>query len=258
MVKGLFDGQTDGPGVGLRPPPPSDGQTDGPGVGLRPPPPSDGQTDGPGGGLRPPSPSLTFPLEQLEPSAPPPGDTHQQILARAASEGERILDRARAQGYAEGHERGLQDGLAEITAATQALAQAVAGVQELRGQTAEQIERDAVELALALAAKIIAGTLELQPERVLDVVRGALRRVGERHRIAVLVDPADFEIVSGALPELQLQLGAIESCDVQADRRVGRGGAIVRTAEGEIDVTVQTQLERAQELALTALHAQEA
>ena len=30
-------------------------------------------------------------------------------------------------------------------------------------------------------------------------------------------------------------LGGIESCDVQAERRVSRGGAVVRTAEGEVD-----------------------
>jgi flagellar assembly protein FliH len=191
-----------------------------------------------------------FSFEQLEPSPPLPRDAHQQILARAASEGERILDRARAKGYAEGHEKGLQDGLAETTAAALALGEALRGVQELRQQAADEMERDAVELALALAGKILAGTLEVEPERVLEVVRGALRRVAERRRITVLVDPDDIDVVSGALADLQVQAGGIELCDLQADRRVGRGGAIVRTAEGEIDVTVETQLERARELML--------
>jgi flagellar assembly protein FliH len=191
-----------------------------------------------------------FPFEQLEPSAPPPRDTHQQILARAAGEGERLLDRARAQGYAEGHEKGLQDGLAETAAAAQALGEALQGVRELREQIAQEVEHDAVELALALSAKVLAGALELEPQRVLDVVRGVLRRVTDRRHITLLVDPADVEIVSGALSDLQTQLGGIELCDVQADRRVGRGGAVVRTVEGEIDLTIETQLQRARELML--------
>jgi flagellar assembly protein FliH len=191
-----------------------------------------------------------FSFEQLEPSPPLPRDAHQQILARAASEGERILERARAKGYDEGHERGLQDGRTETAAAAQALGEALRELSAVREQTADQVERDAVELALALSAKILAGALELEPERVLDVVRGALRRVTERRRITVLVDPADLDLVSGALAELQIQAGGIELCDVQADRRVGRGGAVVRTAEGEIDATVATQLECARELLL--------
>ncbi len=107
-----------------------------------------------------------------------------------------------------------------------------------------------MELALALAAKILAGELEAQPERVIDVVRGALRRIGDRRQVVVLVDPGDLDVVSAAIDDLRAQVGGIETCDVQADRRVGRGGAIVRTVEGEVDATFTTQLERARELML--------
>jgi flagellar assembly protein FliH len=196
---------------------------------------------------------VDFSFEQLEPSPPLPRDAHQQILARAASEGERILERARAKGYDEGHAQGLRDGLAETTAAALAFGEGLRELQQLRRQTAEEVERDAIELALALASKIVAGTLEAEPERVLDVVRGALRRIADRRQITLLVDPADLDVVNGGLAELQAQAGGIELCDIQADRRVGRGGAVVRTAEGEIDATVETQLERARELMLTAL-----
>ena len=64
----------------------------------------------------------------------------------------------------------------------------------------------------------------------------------------MLVDPADLEVVGAAIAELQTRAGGIELCEIQADRRVGRGGAIVRTLESEVDVTVQTQLERAREV----------
>ena len=35
---------------------------------------------------------------------------------------------------------------------------------------------------------------------------------------------------------------------MQAERRVTRGGAIVRTAEGEVDATLETKLARAREV----------
>ena len=66
-------------------------------------------------------------------------------------------------------------------------------------------------------------------------------------RIVIVVDPDDLETVSAAIAQLTAQAGGIELCEVHADRRVGRGGAIVRTVESEVDVTVQTQLERARE-----------
>jgi flagellar assembly protein FliH len=191
-----------------------------------------------------------FSLEQLEPSPPLPRDAPDRILARAREEAERIREATRAAGHAEGRAEGHRDGLSETTAAASAMGEAVNALQALRHETAEAVERDAVELALALAAKVLAGELEARPERVIDVVRGALRRIGDRRQIVVLVDPDDLDVVSAAVGDLRAQVGGIETCDVQADRRVGRGGAIVRTVEGEIDATVKTQLERARELML--------
>jgi flagellar assembly protein FliH len=189
-----------------------------------------------------------FPLEQLEPSAPPPLGSPERIIADAAAEAERIRALARAEGHSEGLAQGHADGLAEASSAALALTEALAEAQALRERLAEETERDAVDLALALAAKVLAGTLAVQPERVLDVVRGALRRVVDRRRLTVLLDPADLQAAQAALAEVATQVGGIEHYELQADRRVGRGGAIVRTAESEVDATVATQLERAREV----------
>jgi flagellar assembly protein FliH len=195
-----------------------------------------------------PAAPAAYPLEQLEPSAPPPVGTPARLLADATAEAERIRERAREEGHEEGRARGHADGVAETQAAAQALAAALADLHRQTDEIAQAVERDAVELAIALAAKILSGTLEVQPERVLDTVAGALRRIGDRRRITVLVDPADLEVVSAAIGALQARTGGIELCEVQADRRVGRGGAIVRTVESEVDASVQTQLERAGEV----------
>jgi flagellar biosynthesis/type III secretory pathway protein FliH len=190
----------------------------------------------------------SYPLEQLEPSAPPPRGTPARILADAAAEADRVRELARIEGHAEGLAQGREDGLSEARSAAGALQQALSEALALREQLAEETERDAIALALALAAKILAGTLAVEPERVLDSVRGALRRVTDRRRVTVLVDPADLETVSAAIAEVEAQVGGIDHCDVQADRRVGRGGAIVRTLESEVDASVDTQLERAREV----------
>ncbi|HST56914.1 MAG TPA: FliH/SctL family protein [Solirubrobacteraceae bacterium] len=198
----------------------------------------------------------SFAFEQLEPSAPPPLGTPQRLLADAAAQAEQLREQARAEGYAEGLRQGRADGAHQTESAGRALADVLTEILRVRDQTAAMVERDAVELALALAAKILAGTLEAQPERVVDVVRGALRRVSERRRITVLVDPSDLETVNAAIGELQAQAGGIELCEVQADRRVGAGGAIVRTAEGEVDASVKAQLERAREVLLAELQSE--
>jgi flagellar biosynthesis/type III secretory pathway protein FliH len=194
-----------------------------------------------------------YPLEQLQHTAPPPPHTPARILADAHTEAELIREHARAEGREQGLAQGRAEGVAQAHAAALALGEALAELRRSEHELAQNVERDAVQLALALAAKIVAGTLEVEPERVLHVVAGALRRLSDRRRIVVLVDPEDLDLVSGSLSEVQAQAGGIELCEVQADRRVGRGGAIVRTLESEVDATVQTQLERAREVVAAEL-----
>ena len=197
--------------------------------------------------------SASFAFEQLEPSAPPDPNEPERILAYAAAQAGRVLEHARAQGREQGLAEGRELGLAQTSSAAQALDRALGEIESAQAELASSLEHSAVELAFDLAAKIVAGALEAQPERVLDVIAGALRSCGERRRITVLVDPDDLELVTGSIEQLRGRAGGVESCEVQSDRRVGAGGAIVRTAEGEIDARLAMKLERAREIVRAAL-----
>jgi flagellar assembly protein FliH len=192
--------------------------------------------------------ALNYAFEQLEASDPPPRDAAARLLAQATAEAEQIRDVARAEGYADGREAGRADGAGEVSTAAGALAEALAGVESLRLSIAEAVERDAIDFGLSLAEKILAGAFQARPELVVEVVQGALRRINDRRGIAVLVNPADLETVKSAIGEIQTQANGIELCDLQSDQRVAVGAAIVRTAEGEVDASVQTQLERARDV----------
>jgi flagellar assembly protein FliH len=196
---------------------------------------------------------VSYDFEQLEPSEPPPRDAGARLLAQASAEAEQIRELARAEGYEQGRAAGHGDGAAEIAAAAAALGEAVHGIEQLRAEVAETVEADAIELALTLAGKILAGAFQARPELVVEIVQGALRRISDRRRITVLVNPSDLEVVRAAIGELTAQGSGVELCDLQSDERVGAGSAIVRTSEGEVDASVHTQLERAREVARTTL-----
>lgn len=193
-------------------------------------------------------PAVSYAFEPLEPSDPPARDAAARLLALATGEAVQIRERARAEGHAEGLRAGYAEGGAGVSSAASALAAAVDGIESLRIHTVEAVEGDAIELALELAEKILGGVLATRPDAVIEVVRGALRRVSDRRNVAVLVNPADLNAVRNALEELTSRGSGIEVCDLQAEERVGVGGAIVRTAEGEVDASVHTQLERAREV----------
>jgi flagellar assembly protein FliH len=201
--------------------------------------------------------AVSYAFEQLEPSATPPRDAGARLLAQASAEAQELRERARAEGFEAGRAAGLEHGAGEIAAAAGVFTAAVRGVESLRDELAVDLEKSAIELALTLAGKILAGALEAHPELVVDVVQGALRRIADRQRITVLVNPGDLERVREAVGSITSQGSGVELCEILSEERVMLGGALVRTSAGEIDASVHTQLERAREVMSMALDGDE-
>ncbi len=194
--------------------------------------------------------SYTFrQLESTDTSDRTPAD----VMARALADADEIRERAHAEGLAAGRAAGAEQARSEASSALAALADAVRAVTETREELAETLTAQAGELAMLTAEHIVAGAIGAEPQRIVDVVRGALRRLTDRHRVTVLVNPDDLETLSQSISALQAELGGIEYLDVQADRRIARAGAIAQTAYGEIDVSIAAQLQTARDLVAAAL-----
>jgi flagellar biosynthesis/type III secretory pathway protein FliH len=185
------------------------------------------------------------------PAASP--DMLMAVAARAEDDAELARAAARDAGHAEGLAAGRAEALAALAPAAAALEEALASARAGAAASTEHLEAQAVELALSLAEKIVAGAVAAEPERVLDVVRGALRSLVDRERVTVLVNPDDLDLVREAMADMRASLGGIEHCDVQAERRVSPGGALVRTPEGDVDARLETKLARAREVVEAAL-----
>jgi flagellar assembly protein FliH len=200
--------------------------------------------------------STEFSFEALEApvvnaSAAPDAGPDAVMAALACAEAE--ADALRAVAREEGLREGREEALAALTPALEALNQAVEAMQLEQFVRAERLEAHAVDLALFLAEKVVHGALAVEPERVVEAVRGALRGIVERERVTVLVHPDDLELVRDAMDDVRASLGGIEHCEVQAERRVSRGGAVVRTPDGDVDARVETKLVRAREVVEASL-----
>jgi flagellar assembly protein FliH len=77
----------------------------------------------------------------------------------------------------------------------------------------------------------------------------------ERERVQVLVHPEDLGLVREAIDAVAGELGGIDHVEVQEERRIARGGAIVRTATAQVDASLATKLDRAREVVMAELQA---
>ena len=76
----------------------------------------------------------------------------------------------------------------------------------------------------------------------------ALRKAFVRDGLTVLCNPADLERLAGASEQLQTRVGSLTGLSLIGDRRISQGGVVVRTDAGDIDATIEAQLERLRDL----------
>lgn len=165
------------------------------------------------------------------------------------------LEEMRRTAYDEGFAKGHADGLVQGEAAGVARAQGVVdeaiersgrliAMAEEQGRHAfVEAERAMVELALAVAGKILAKEIEENPMVVLPIVRAAIDKVRDQEQITIRVHPDDYDFVLAARLELSSMLSRDKALSVVADGALKNGDCMVETPYGTVDARIDTQLE---------------
>jgi flagellar assembly protein FliH len=167
-----------------------------------------------------------------------------ELVAVAREQAEAIAANAHEQGFAAGYAAGSAQA-EHAAAALVAQAEAVASeVTRHRDEVLAASERELVQLAVGIAEKILQRAFEVEPERVVDVLRGALRKTYLREGLTVLCHPDDLQRLSAAGLELSAAVGSLKNLELVGDRRIAAGGVIVRTPAGDVDATITSQLDR--------------
>jgi flagellar biosynthesis/type III secretory pathway protein FliH len=174
-----------------------------------------------------------------------PADRAAEIVAKAQARATEIEAQARENGIEIGRQEGRAEAEVEVAHLGAALRAAVQAVESSRDELVATIEMHAVDLAVTIAGKIVGASLAADPSLVCEVVAGALRRIVERDRVVLELNPEDVELVRTWLGGSGSEWGRVE---IHPERRVPRGGCVARTGETEIDARPAEQLARAEQL----------
>jgi flagellar assembly protein FliH len=185
------------------------------------------------------------------PVAPPPPDSPQAVHDGARAEAEALLAGAQAQVDAalaaardEGYRAGFAEGQAQVAGAAAAVAEIARGMDALADRLQEDAVREATALAVEVAARVLRAELAARPERVAEVVRGAIRRAADRSSLVARVSPLDLAACRAAVPAIMEEMGGIARLEVVDDPRVSPGSCLLETSAGDVDATVESQLGR--------------
>jgi flagellar biosynthesis/type III secretory pathway protein FliH len=108
----------------------------------------------------------------------------------------------------------------------------------------QHAELEIVELAMQISRRIVNAAIDVDPELVVEVCRGAMRKAFQREHLVVVAHPDDLAMLRAAGPQMADELGGIHSLDFVEERRMDRGSVVVRTPAGEIDATIDGKAEK--------------
>lgn len=173
------------------------------------------------------------------------------MLAEAEAKIEELRQAAYDEGFARGHAEGLakgeMDGLAKaqgtVDEAIEKSQRLIGMAEEQARQALAEAEREMVELALAVASKILAKEIAENPTVVLPIVRAAIDKVRDQEQVTVRVHPDDYELVLAARLELSSMLSRDNALSVVADGALKSGDCVLDTPYGTVDARIDTQLE---------------
>jgi flagellar assembly protein FliH len=167
-----------------------------------------------------------------------------ELVASARAQADGIADSARREGFEAGYAEGKATAEREAHDLLQFAENAVREAVESRSRLIAESEEALVRLAVDVAERIVKADLQLNPDRVLNVLEGALRKAFVRDRLTVVCNPADLQLIEEGQDALATQVGTLQHLELIGDRRVQRGGVVVRTDAGDVDATLDSQLER--------------
>jgi flagellar assembly protein FliH len=172
-----------------------------------------------------------------------------EIIINARCQAANLLDEAKRKAlsiekdtYVKGFQKGEQEALrlqketqAEFCISTQKI---ITELEEIRDSIYQDTEREIVQLAIAIAEKIVARQLDLNPETIVGMAKAACGLAKDCKQVILYVAPEQIDYMRANQDLLAAQLYKTNRLNIIADNNIKSGGCRVETEQGSIEATV--------------------
>ena len=157
------------------------------------------------------------------------------------------------QGRLDGEKAGVELGEKKIEPLLKSFQEALMQFKNLREETYRSVEKEVVELALAIARQVICQEVTMDREIVVCVAREALSKVGDSGKIKIKMSTDDMQFINETRHQLSSLISNIDDVTFEAEESIQSGGCIIETELGEIDARIEKQLQAVEESFRTAI-----
>lgn len=149
----------------------------------------------------------------------------------------------------EAYDRGLSDGIRqgrdlqkeEALHTLRSMTGIVAEVSEMKKEILQNAEEQILQLALAIAEKVLHLEVTTNPEVIQSVLKEAIKKIVDRENMKIRVHPQDFHYMMEIKADFLQNFDGIKNIVFEEDESIRRGGAIIETLFGEVDARLDQQ-----------------
>ena len=155
------------------------------------------------------------------------------------------VEKVKATFYRKGFEEGKRKAESSVLALKEMFKEAIEKLKIEKQNFIEESEKELVEMALAIAKKIIRREVSVDREIVKKIAREALRRVmnSPTRKIIVRINPRDWEALTEMDKDFLLSELSESEVIIEKDESIQSGGCIVETEGQMINASIENQIE---------------
>lgn len=145
--------------------------------------------------------------------------------------------------FRQGREDAQQEAREQFGHASDMLAQSLEEVSRLRGSLLQNSSNDMLRLVMSIVRQILHAETSVNPQIVIDTIERALNMAVRADYYHVRINPADMQLVTDHKPLFLASINGLKNLSFQPDPGISRGGCLLESEIGDVDATIDGQLD---------------
>lgn len=167
-----------------------------------------------------------------------------KLIKVAQNEGDKAKQSIEKMAREEGLKKGYKEGKEKYENLIEEAELIKRNAEEEYREILDGVEKDAVNVILDIAKKVIGEQISLNKESILEVLRKGFEKCSNKEDITIKVSPSDHDFVVENREKILSLTEGIGKLDIRKDSSLKAGDCIIETPYGAVDAGVSTKLQK--------------
>ncbi len=191
----------------------------------------------------------------------------ESIISQARKDAEKVLEetherakniciKANDDGYNSGFEKGYNEGKIISDDLIVEANQIKKDYFKERDTFFSHIEEDIISMIMSICEKIVNQKLIDDEETIISIVLKGINSLNVKEKLIIWVSKYDYDIVEMSKQRIMAMANLVEDIELRIDSTLLKGGCIIEGSKGNVDVSIETQIEEMKKLLTILLNSE--